>query len=149
MIVLYIICFIEPIYCSIEGVSITNGTVLADGKIVTESQSIGTVITYQCDPGFILSGSTQRTCEIVQGSPSGEWNGSLPSCIEDVDSLESSFDITVSSFDITVSRSATATQIPSDTGKVVLYAFQHCTMLNFLKGLVCINAVSKWSFNIY
>ena len=131
MIVLYINCFIEPIYCSVEGVSITNGTVLADGVVVMESQSIGTVITYQCDPGFVLSGSTQRTCAIIQGSPNGEWNGSLPSCIEVVDSPESSssdttvspFDTTVSPFDTTVSPSATTTQVPSGTGKKILYAF--------------------------
>ena len=114
--------FTEPISCSVEGVSITNGTVLADGVVVMGSQSVGTVITYQCDPGYVLSGSTQRTCEIIQGSPNGEWSGLLPSCTEGVDIPESSLDATVS-------PSATTTPVPSSTGKRLCILFQHCTTL--------------------
>ena len=47
---------------------------------MTESQPVNTVITYQCDPELMLSGSMQRTCEIVEGSADGAWSGSAPSC---------------------------------------------------------------------
>ena len=92
--------------------NITDGTVLASGVVVMESQPAGTVITYQCDPAFVLSGLTQRTCEIIEGSPNGEWSGSLPSCIKGDDSPDFSFDPTVS-------PSATTTQVPSGTGREV------------------------------
>ena len=119
---MYIIDFIEPIFCSVEEVDITDGTVLVGGVAVMENQLVNTVITYQCDPGFMLSGLAQRTCEIIEGSINGEWSGSLPSCINTDDSPDSSFDASVLP-PITVSPSATTTQIPSATGEKVLYGF--------------------------
>ena len=119
---MHIICFIEPIVCSVEEVNIANGTGLVDGVVVMESQPVNTVITYHCDTGFVLSGSAQRTCEVVEGSPDGEWSGSLPSCVEHVNSPDSSFSVSVS-------PSASPTQFPSNAGKGFVCFFEHGTSL--------------------
>lgn len=46
----------------------TNGTVTGKG-------SFGSVVTYSCDTGFILSGDTNRTCQA-----DGAFTGSAPVC---------------------------------------------------------------------
>ena len=76
---LFLFC-IEPILCSLDALSIDEGTFKVGGAAVTESQPVNTVITYECNPGLVLSGSAERTCEIVEDSADGEWSGSVPSC---------------------------------------------------------------------
>ena len=77
---MHVIFCSEPILCSLDALNIDEGTFTVDGAAVTESQPVNTVITYQCNPGLVLIGSAERTCEIVENSANGEWSGSVPSC---------------------------------------------------------------------
>ena len=47
----------------------TNGTVTMD------SNTVGSVATYSCDVGFVITGPTSRTCE-----PGGSWSDFEPVC---------------------------------------------------------------------
>ena len=47
----------------------------------TEYYDYGTTATYQCDPGYELTGGdTVRTCTGDGSSPEGHWNGTAPVC---------------------------------------------------------------------
>ena len=53
-------------------------------KSLTYSQdnlTVGTVATYVCDTGYLLTGSpTQQCMENDQGGLVGVWNGTVPTC---------------------------------------------------------------------
>ena len=55
----------------------------ANGKTSVSSDefNIGDVINMQCDPGYQLQGSSDRTCEA-----NGDWSGDPPECISKYDS---------------------------------------------------------------
>ena len=54
---------------SLKSVGITHGI----GCYNTTSS--GSVVTYQCDEGYSLSGESQQTCQ-----SNGAWSGSIPVC---------------------------------------------------------------------
>ena len=41
----------------------------------------GSVITYWCDDGYSLHGSSRRTCSYSRPMRTYQWNGSAPTCI--------------------------------------------------------------------
>ena len=45
----------------------------------TKSTAINTVVTFSCDPGYILVGNRRITC-----TPIGEWNGMQPMCMREL-----------------------------------------------------------------
>lgn len=49
---------------------------LKDGMKSTSANSYNTVVTYTCNQGFRLVGSTTRTCQA-----DGSWSGEHPRCI--------------------------------------------------------------------
>ena len=53
-----------------------------NGHMTLSSQllGVGTTATYSCDPGYVLVGETNRTCEDVSGHIIGTWNGTMPGC---------------------------------------------------------------------
>ena len=42
---------------------------------------VGSEVTYSCDPGYFLQGSTTRTCTGDGLSINGTWTGMEPTCI--------------------------------------------------------------------
>ncbi|KAG7158260.1 Sushi, von Willebrand factor type A, EGF and pentraxin domain-containing protein 1-like 3 [Homarus americanus] len=58
----------QRISCSFPGY-------LMNGHIEGNSYSYGDTISFTCNPGFLLKGSTDRTCQA-----DGEWSGELPYC---------------------------------------------------------------------
>ena len=53
-----------------SSVSITNGVGCYS------SVAVGSLVIYQCDEGYSMSGDFQRTCQT-----NGSWSGSIPLCI--------------------------------------------------------------------
>ena len=47
-----------------------NGNISCDG-----AQATGTICTFECKEGYIISGSSERTC-----LPTNEWSGNVTSC---------------------------------------------------------------------
>ena len=54
----------------------SNGLITYDSEEFL--RSIGTVATYECNPGFVLVGQVNRTC--VEDSGVGMFNGVEPVC---------------------------------------------------------------------
>ena len=51
---------------------------ISGGVVINDStRVVGSIATYNCDDGFLLSGSIDREC---QGN--GTWSGDEPLCIE-------------------------------------------------------------------
>lgn len=49
------------------------------GSVDFTSRSVGSLATYECNPGFVLVGPDERTC--VQLSPGrADWNRRAPTC---------------------------------------------------------------------
>ena len=42
---------------------------------------LGSVISYWCDDGYSLQGSSQRTCSLSSSTGTYKWDGFAPSCI--------------------------------------------------------------------
>lgn len=63
-------CFSLGVTCGFL-LSPENGQV----SIFSLDSSVGTVATYECTAGFIISGSSSRTCEA-----DGNWSGIEPVC---------------------------------------------------------------------
>ena len=55
------------------GPSFSRSVSIANGVGCFDATSTGSVVTYQCDANYTLSGNSQRTCLI-----DGNWNGSIP-----------------------------------------------------------------------
>ena len=57
-----------------------NGMIVFSSD-TTEPYSIGTTATHSCDSGFVLSGSSERTCmQDDQEDAVGVWTNSAPAC---------------------------------------------------------------------
>ena len=70
--------YISVISCPVPDL-VGNGSVTPVSPVYLPS----TVITYQCDPGFVLTGgSTSRTC-----NSNGVWDGVPPACTGSKDSF--------------------------------------------------------------
>jgi hypothetical protein len=54
----------------LPALNITNGTMVVSGL------GIGNSVTYQCDEGFVMEGSSSMVC-----TENGTWNGSYPECV--------------------------------------------------------------------
>ena len=48
----------------------------ANGERVGSEFTYGKTITYDCDPGYQISGSRSRTCQL-----DGSWSGSVATCV--------------------------------------------------------------------
>ena len=51
---------------------------LENGRVEGADYNIGDTITYKCDSGFSLQGSSSRTCE--QSGDDAVWSGTKPKC---------------------------------------------------------------------
>ncbi|KAF4804058.1 Sushi, von Willebrand factor type A, EGF and pentraxin domain-containing protein 1 [Turdus rufiventris] len=61
-------------YC--EAITCSSPAQLLNGKISGENYTYGSVVYYECDPGYQLNGPTERRCQESQ-----KWDGSEPICI--------------------------------------------------------------------
>uniref|UniRef100_H0YSS6 Sushi, von Willebrand factor type A, EGF and pentraxin domain-containing protein 1 n=1 Tax=Taeniopygia guttata TaxID=59729 RepID=H0YSS6_TAEGU len=61
-------------YC--KAITCNSPTHLLNGKIRGENYTYGSVVYYECDPGYQLNGPTERRCQESQ-----KWDGSEPICI--------------------------------------------------------------------
>ena len=81
---MYILCqAIKPEISSSQGQPVLSAAVecpvLTDplnGSVFFTTTTFNSVATYECDDGFILSGSEQRTC-----LETGQWSGEDPTCV--------------------------------------------------------------------
>ena len=65
---------ITPIYTYyLDTLACTKLSDPVNGNV--DISAIGSVATYSCNDGYVLSGSDTRTCE-----SNGEWSGSPPTC---------------------------------------------------------------------
>ena len=46
-----------------------------NGAVTVVDNIPGSTADYSCDPGYILEGDSQRTCQEI-----GEWSGTAPTC---------------------------------------------------------------------
>ena len=46
-----------------------------NGQVSLDETTVGSIATYTCDPGFMLIGNMERTCQ-----ENGEWSGNEPTC---------------------------------------------------------------------
>ncbi len=54
-----------------------NGTlVISTPSPTTQPLGVGTIVTYSCDPGYVLVGDLTRTCEDSGTGTIGTWSGS-------------------------------------------------------------------------
>uniref|UniRef100_A0A8C8AQF1 Sushi, von Willebrand factor type A, EGF and pentraxin domain-containing protein 1 n=1 Tax=Otus sunia TaxID=257818 RepID=A0A8C8AQF1_9STRI len=61
-------------YCN--AITCSSPTHLMNGNIRGENYTYGSVVYYECDPGYQLNGPTERRCQENQ-----KWDGSEPICI--------------------------------------------------------------------
>ncbi|RMB94706.1 hypothetical protein DUI87_28819 [Hirundo rustica rustica] len=61
-------------YC--KAIACNSPTQLLNGKIRGENYTHGSIVYYECDPGYQLNGPTERRCQENQ-----KWDGSEPICI--------------------------------------------------------------------
>ena len=47
-----------------------------NGAVDASITTVGSVATYSCDNGFLISGDSQRNCQM-----DGFWSGSAPTCL--------------------------------------------------------------------
>ena len=71
------------IYCTtaIECPNLSNP---ANGRVSLNGITVGSLATYECDPGFVLRGNERRSC-----LSTGRWSGSDPECVGMYTMLES------------------------------------------------------------
>lgn len=50
--------------------------VISNGRMIGEVYTFGSVITYECDPGYYIDGLDERICQAT-----GEWNAPIPVCV--------------------------------------------------------------------
>ena len=50
-----------------------------DGNVDAPITSVGSVATYSCNSGFLISGDSQRNCQM-----DGFWSGSAPTCLGNI-----------------------------------------------------------------
>jgi hypothetical protein len=73
------ICLNLNIYIRISRFDVQSpkaGT-LTNGRRVVRGRKFNETVTFTCDPGFTLSGSSVRTCRGL-----GTWDGVEPKCVE-------------------------------------------------------------------
>ena len=51
-----------------------------DGHRILRYLAIDSVVTYRCNPGYLLVGPEQRTCVLPEGSNSPSWTHAVPAC---------------------------------------------------------------------
>ena len=57
------------------GINCGDPGVPSNGRRTGDNFGVRSTVTYQCNRGFVLVGSSSRTCQ-----ESGQWSGSLPTC---------------------------------------------------------------------
>lgn len=57
--------------CPDDRVDPINGFI----DLMTMGLRFGSIVTYRCDPSFVLMGNSSQTC-----GPDGEWTGQPPTC---------------------------------------------------------------------
>lgn len=65
--------YLHVYYAAIECPSLSNPP---NGSVSLNGVTVGSLATYECDPGFILSGNQRRSCLAT-----GRWSGSDPQCV--------------------------------------------------------------------
>ena len=81
----HLICLLLSIEIECPELNLGNGMVTYTTDMIADFE-FGTVATHSCDAGFVLQGSTTRTCVDDDGMDTvGVWNESPPTCIRKFD----------------------------------------------------------------
>ena len=51
------------------------GTPANGDRVLTQGTTVGSIVTYECNRGYVLKGADSRVCQ-----PDGVWSAALPSC---------------------------------------------------------------------
>ncbi|KJE94762.1 hypothetical protein, variant [Capsaspora owczarzaki ATCC 30864] len=70
-----VVCGLKPAYCP----TISS---IANGAISSYTTTLGSVATFSCQPGFILTGATSTMCSALNAA-NGQWSNANPTCVYD------------------------------------------------------------------